>query len=196
MALTLIAATLLVIPLFGIVQAGKGQEKLDFLLHLEGSLIQGSADGVKEAGVTVHRLGVDWMVRADFYIAIGEAGSVELITKPYLSYEGTYDQMGNTQTGFYIITYWETIRIYNSPILHDDTTLRGTLELLVIGENPGNNPAGIEGRFVGHGTDEFEGVKLSGTVAIEEINNPNPPPNNKPAKILSVDRVGTVMGWP
>ena len=178
-------ASLLFTPMFGTVQAGKGEEKLDFLLHLEGSLIPGSADEVKEAGQTVHRLGVDWMIRLDFYLQIGEGGSVESISKPYLSYEGTYDQMGNTQTGFYIITYREIIRVYDSPTVHDDNTLRGTLELLVIGENPGGQP----GRFVGHGTDEFEGVKLSGTVAIQGI-------PNKPPTWLEVDRAGTVIGWP
>ena len=184
-AVTLLAVAMLATPLVGTVSAGKGQEKLDFLLHMEGTNLPPPEKGWLTNGGTRHIQGLTWVVREDFYIEIGLGGAVETITKECLSYSGLMDLMSHTIKGFYVLTVRETITIYTDA---SKTTERGTIEILTQGMNPGGNGLMVNG----HGTGEFEGIKITGITATVSIPNPFPPPTN----LLGIDRAGTVMGWP
>jgi hypothetical protein len=179
-AVALLAVAMLATPMVGMVQAGKGQDKLDFLLHMEGTT-NPPPDKVWEAGVTMHVRGGNWIVLGDFYVQIGS----ETIPKECLSYVGKLDINVNNKKGFYVLTASEVVTIYE-----DDTKSveRGTLELMALSDNPAFNGA----NFVGFGTGEFKGVKISGTTTGSMMINPNPPPDN----LLVLDRMGIAMGWP
>ena len=178
LAFTFIA--MLATPIVGTVMAGKGQEKLDFLLHVVGTPIP-PVDKAWEAGVTVHVRGYNFMVLGDFYVQVG----AETIPKECLSYAAKLDLNSNSKHEQYVLTANEVITIYT-----DDTKTveRGTLELKSLSYNPAGNGA----NFVGFGTGEFEGVKVSGKSTGVTIPNPFPPPDN----LLVLDRIGTAMGWP
>ncbi len=176
-AVALMAVAMLATPLVGMVQAGKGQEKLDFLLHMVGETAP-PPEKVWLADSTQHVHDLPWVVTGDFYIEIGEAGAVETIPKECLSYSGSLVVlMVNQKQGFYLTQVRETITIYT-----DDTQTaeRGTIEILTLGTNPAGNGAMVNG----FGTGEFEDVKITGTTT----GTPGPP--------LTLDRAGTVMGWP
>jgi len=180
LALVSIFLVMLATPLVGTAIAGKGQEKLDFRFHLDGAPVPMSFDKIWVVGnedSIVQIRGLNWA--GEFFIEIGTGGSVETIDNDYLDYQASMDLMMNNKQGFFVITVREVISIYSSDTLHDETTLRGTLEI----QAQGYNPAGTGANFVGFGTGDFEGVKVSGvTTALI------------PGAIM--DRVGTVMGWP
>jgi hypothetical protein len=182
---SLLAVAMLTTPLVGTVMAGKGQNKLDFLLHMEGTTVPPPEKGWLADGIQhVHNLA--WEIREDFYIEIGEAGAVETIPKEELSYSGLLVvTMVNTKQGWFLTQVRETITIYT-----DDTQTveRGTIEILTLGTNPAGNGAMVNG----FGTGEFEGVKITGTTTAHMMTNPSPPPD----ELLVLDRAGTVMGWP
>lgn len=180
-----LAVVLLATPCVGMVSAGKGEEKLDFLLHMEGTT-RGPPENVWTADSTNHIQGLPWIVVEDFYIEIGEEGNVETIPKECLSYFGYLDIMVNQKQGFYVGTVKEIITVYTDST---KTTERGTIEILNTAKT---NSAVLNTLFNGHGTDEFEGVKVNGRTVASTMTNPNPPPAN----LLVLDRVGTVMGWP
>jgi hypothetical protein len=186
LALVLLFVAMLSTPIIGTVMAGKGQEKLDFLLHMEGTTVPPPEKGWVTKGGIQHAHNLAWEVREDFYIEIGEAGAVETIPKEELSYSGILIvTMVNTKQGWFLTQVRETITIYT-----DDTKTveRGTIEILTLGTNPAGNGAVVNG----FGTGEFEGVKIKGTTTASMMTNPSPPPD----QLLVLDRVGTVMGWP
>ncbi len=176
----LFAVAMLASPIIGAAMAGKGEEKLDFLLHMVGKT-QGPPENTwtTDGGIR-HIQGLPWIVTGDFYIEIGVDGSVETIPKECLSYEGHLDIMINTKQGWYVGSVVETITVYTSSA---KTTVRGTLEIL----NKAHTNLGGDSNsmFDGHGTGGFEGVKLHGTSLGVTVNS-----------ILTLDRTGTVMGWP
>ena len=187
-AVVLIAVAMLATPLVGLAKAGQGQEKLDFVLHLEGLPDTAVSDRSWVAGSTSHNRGAAWNVWKDAYVYIGEDGAVEMITKAYLSYDCELDSNRNVKAGFFILGARETITIWEDTA---QTVRRGTLELLSLS----NNPAGSGANFVGFGTGEFEGVKVQGISApLAIIPDPNPIPPSP--YLLSLYREGTVMGWP
>jgi len=182
LALTLI---LLAIPLLTVlpVQAeeGKGTEKLYFKLYMEGTTVP-PPERVWTSDDVTHARGLPWMVTGAFYVWIGEGGSVETITKAYLSYSGSLDVVNrNLKTNEATVLVRETITIWADP---GKTILRGTLEILAVDRLDYGPPILGTGTFVGHGTGEFEGVKVEGTDSAYVV-----PP-------LAVTREGTVMGWP
>jgi len=156
--------------------AGKGQEKLDFVLHFVGAYA-GPPEDAWLAGVTRHIRGLPFVVTGDFYIEIGEAGSVETIPKECLSYDGLMEININDKNGVTTLTVRETITIYTDA---SQTIERGTIEILTQGENRGGNGLMVNG----HGTGEFEGIKITALTTLT----PGPP--------ATLDRIGTVMGWP
>jgi hypothetical protein len=176
-----LVTVLLATPLIGLAQAGIGQDKLDFLLHMVGHTQSPPENVWLTEGGTRHVQGLPWVISGDFYIEIGTGGAVETITKDYLSYEGAMDLMVNTKEGFYVGTVRETISIYNSASVHDAAHLRGTLEIL----NMAQTNTGVNSMFNGFGTGEFESVKLHGTSVGSSV-----------SSILTLDRAGIVMGWP
>jgi hypothetical protein len=181
-----LAIVLLATPFVGTVMAGKGQEKLDFLLHMEGATVPPPEKGWVTNGGIQHSHNLAWEIREAFYIEIGEAGAVETIPKEELSYSGILVvTMVNTKQGWFVTQVRETITIYT-----DDTKTveRGTIEILTLGTNPAGNGAVVNG----FGTGEFEGVKIMGTTTASMMINPSPPPD----ALLVLDRVGIVMGWP
>lgn len=182
---TVVTLAMVLTPIVGIVQAGKGQEKLDFRLHLEGTTVPPPEKGWLADSIQ-HAHNLAWEVREDFYIEIGEAGAVETIPKEALSYSGLLViTMVNQKQGWFLTQVRETITIYT-----DDTQTveRGTIKILTLGTNPAGNGAMVNG----FGTGEFEGVKIKGTTTASMMTNPSPPPD----ELLVLDRVGTVMGWP
>ena len=84
----------------------------------------------------------------------------------------------NTKKGMTILRVRETITIYSDD---SQTVERGTIEILTQGANPGGNGLMVNG----HGTGEFEGIKITGLTT-----------TTPGTGVLYVDRVGTVMGWP
>lgn len=184
-AVALMAVAMLATPLVGTVLAGKGQEKLDFLLHMEGTTAPPPEKGWLADGIQ-HSHNLTWEIREDFYIEIGEAGAVETIPKEELSYNGSLViTMINTKQGWFLTQVRETITIYTDD---SQTAERGTIEILTLGTNPAGKGAVVNG----FGTGEFEGVKIMGRTTASMMENPSPPPDN----LLVLDRVGTVMGWP
>jgi len=172
---------LLATPFVGIATAGLGEEKQDFLFHLDGSTIPKSADRViytpgdattTSEAKTVHIKGMEW--DGVFYIEIGPSGAIETITNDYIDYDAELNFNLNRMTGGLTVVVREVISIYSSATVHDASTLRGTLELKSIGQGNSN--------FIGFGTDEFDRVKISGS---SDYTFPN----------MVIDRIGTVMGW-
>jgi hypothetical protein len=181
-----LALVLLATPFVGIVMAGKGQEKLDFLLHMEGTTVPPPEKGWVTNGGIQHAHNLEWEIREAFYIEIGEAGAVETIPKEELSYSGILVvTMVNSKQGWFVTQVRETITIYT-----DDTKTveRGTIEILTLGTNPAGNGAVVNG----FGTGEFESVKIIGRTSASMMPNSSPPPD----ALLVLDRMGTVMGWP
>lgn len=171
------------------VMAMKGQTKQDFKLVFQGLPGPG---GLKEAGGnTVHRDQTFVMYENnELYLQIGPSGATEDLTREYLEYEGTMNWVQHTKPeSFFTVHVVETVSIFSSAVTHDESTLRGTLEITAIGDNRG----GHGGNFAGHGTGEFEGVKISGNSEPLTVvfTNPNPP-----YYYVQLTRVGTVMGWP
>jgi len=164
---------MLATPMIGTVMAGKGQEKLEFLLHVEGNPTPiPPPDKVWEAGVTAHMRGANFMVLGDLFVQVG----AETIPQECLSYVAKLDLNSNTKHGTYVLTANEVITIYTD---ESQTVERGTLELKSLSYNPAFNGA----TFVGFGTGEFEGVKLHGTSTGVTVNS-----------VLVIDRIGTAMG--
>ena len=183
----LILVAMLATPLVGEASAEKGQTKQDFKLFFQGLPTPGE---INEAdGNTIHK-GSSYNVLADFYVQIGADGATEDLAKEYLDYTAVMDWIVHTKPEqFFTVRVVETISIYNDAVTHDETTLRGALEIMAIGTNRVDNG----GTFVGFGTGEFEGVKIQGTSAPLQIvfTNPNPP-----NYYTQLTRTGTVMGWP
>jgi len=185
LVLAFLFLAMLATPLVATVMAGKGQEKLDFLLHMEGTTVPPPEKGWVTNGGIQHAHNLGWEVREAFYIEIGEAGAVETIPKEELSYSGLLVvTMVNSKQGWFVTQVRETITVYT-----DDTQTveRGTIEIMTLGTNPAGNGAVVNG----FGTGEFEGVKIMGRTTASMMPNPSPPPD----ALLVLDRVGTVMGW-
>ena len=181
-----LAVVLLATPMLGTVMAGKGQDRLSFKLLFQGLPVGG--DVWESDGNTIHRDTV-FVLLGDYYVQIGDGGAVEDITKEYLEYEGLMNYVTHTTPEeFYTVNVKEVISIYSST-MHNENTLRGTLEITAIGDNRG----GHGGNFAGHGTGEFEGVKILGNSNPLEIVGGNPDP---PFIYVQLTRLGTVMGWP
>jgi hypothetical protein len=179
MLLAILALT--VVPAY----AGKGQTKMDFNLRLEG-LPDSTTGEMRVTKNNFHVRGRSWNILKDFFVQVG---TEDPITKPYLEYSASMYQIGHYDDSplgyWFTVKVQETISIYNDPVTHDKTTLRGTLEILALGDNPAGNGA----TFTGHGTGEFECVKVKGTTAMSTVYPP-------PFLYLQLDRTGTVMGWP
>ena len=180
LVLAVLFAAMLATPIIGTVMAGKGQEKLDFLLHMDGYQQPPPEKAWLTDGGTRHIQGLPWQIVEDgeFYIEVGESVAVETIPKECLSYDGLMDIMMNTKKGMTILRVRETITIYSDD---SQTVERGTIEILTQGANPGGNGLMVNG----HGTGEFEGIKITGLTT-----------TTPGTGVLYVDRVGTVMGWP
>jgi len=172
---------LLATPIVGIVSAGLGEEKQDFLFHLDGATIPRSADRViytpgdatsTSEAKTVHIKGMEFA--GTFYVEIGPSGAIETITNDYIDYDAELNFNLNRNADVMTVVVREVISIYSSATVHDASTLRGTLELKAIGHGNSN--------FIGSGTGEFDGVKISGSTDYKVPN-------------MVMDRAGIVMGW-
>ena len=179
---SVLAVAMLVAP----VMAMKGQTKQDFKLVFQGLPVGGE---VWEAdGNTVNR-DVDFIVFGDIFVQVGAGGATEDLSKDYLEYEGIMNFVTHTKPSeWYSVIVVETIFIYSSTD-HTEENLRGTLMITAIGDNRGGNG----GNFVGHGTGDFEGVKIKGTSTPLEL----VPDAASPVGFwIQLIRTGTVMGWP
>lgn len=182
--ITLLAVAMVLTPMVGMVYAGKGQKKLEFKLHYTGVPITDDDTVMRPAGKNTHFRGRIWELAGeniDFYIEIGVAGVVERIEGDRLRLDVSMDTVVHNTQGergsFFCNAVIDTITIYT-----DDTkvTERGTIEI-----RGHNNPTGKAQNCVGFGTEQFEGVKISGTSTISRVDG-----------VVNVNRIGTVMGWP
>jgi hypothetical protein len=190
-----LAVVLLATPYIGMVSAGKGQEKLDFEFVLIGTYAGEPAE-VLEAGITEHLWGLPFVNLAPLVVKIGGAP----LNPVLLSYAGSmrlnFGENVN-ERGFETIKVTETISIWADEA---HTVLRGTLELHVMGNLEQGQGKGAGDNFIGFGTGEFAGVKISGDtpggpVVVGEFTVPGTdPPVVLP--VYQLTRIGTVMGWP
>jgi hypothetical protein len=178
----ILAFMLLAIPALTVVPAyaGKGQNNYSFKLLFQGFP---SGDPFKVADGNYIYRPQTFTVLGDMYVQIGDGGTVAEFGKDYLEYEAFTNAVIHTKPEiFFTSRVTETISIYSSNTLHDETTLIGTLELKSLGTNRNGNGAA----FVGFGTGEFEGVKINGNSGPLEI----------VGGFMQLTRTGTVMGWP
>jgi hypothetical protein len=183
-----------IIPIIGIVSAGKGQNKVDFQIHLVG-LTTPPPDSIKETGRNN-------IVRDLGFVMMGDMSTVQIgaetITAEYLDYEGVIDSNShldeNGDSKFGNVLVHEIYYIYDDPA-QEEEDLRGTLVVMALG----NNKAGTGANFVAKGTGEFEGLIIKGFVDplyvvpnpdyIDENTTPDVPP-----VFYVLDRIGTAMG--
>ena len=185
-----LVVVLLAAPFIGLAQAGKGQGREDFLFVLVGTY--GGAGTPRDAGVTTHIpdlpfIATGWDSPPNLPLVV-KIGGVS-INPALLSYTGTVNVMTNDKSGQETIKVTETITIQGM----------GTLELQVHGNIHPGQGAGMGDNFVGFGTGDLAGVKLTGnTVSLEPIGEYTVPGTDPPVviPILKLTRVGTVMGWP
>ncbi len=185
-----LVVVLLAAPFIGLAQAGKGQEREDFLFVLVGTY--GGAGTPRDAGVTTHIpdlpfVATGWLNPFNLPLVL-KIGGVS-IPIDLLSYSASLKIIINKESGEEVIKVTETIAIQGM----------GTLELQVHGNIHPGQGAGAGDNFVGYGTDDLAGVKLSGdTVSLETIGQYPVPGSDPPVviPILKLTRVGTVMGWP
>ncbi len=185
-----LVVVLLAAPFIGLAQAGKGQSREDFLFVLVGTY--GGAGTPRDAGVTTHipdlpfvATGWDDPPNLPLFVKIGGV----VINPARLSYSASLMIIGNDKSGEEVIKVTETIAIEGM----------GTLELQVHGNIHPGQGAGMGDNFVGFGTGDLAGVKLTGnTVSLVAIGEYTVPDTDPPLviPILKLTRVGTVMGWP
>ncbi len=184
-----LVVVLLATPFIGLAQAGKGQGREDFLFVLVGTY--GGAGTPRDTGVVTHipdlpfiATGWEDPLNLPLFLKIGGV----VISPALLSYTGTVSVMANDKSGQETIKVTETITIDGM----------GTLKLQVHGNIHPGQGAGMGDNFVGYGTDDLAGVKLSGNTVSLEIIGEYTVPGNPPLvlPIIKLTRVGTVMGWP
>jgi hypothetical protein len=175
-----LAVVLLATPYIGMVNAGKGQEKLYFKLYIVG-LPDYSTGEIRHTpdpdnGPFNHGRDVEWLPVDVLEVTIGS-------TTYYpddVSYSNVLDADYNTET---LVGHQ---RIRETVTFNDISGGMGTIEIWAIG-----SLAKVGVVFTGHGTGALEGVKVEGTTWAELISWPGVPPVR-----LAVTREGTVMGWP
>ena len=191
-ALASIFLAMLATPLVGTVMAGKGQNKVDFQIHLVG-LAAPPAESMKAAGRNLIIKKLPFVMMGDMsWVQIGD----ETITAEFLAYEGPIDvQQHMDESGvpkFAQVLVNEIYYIYDDPA-QEEGDLRGTIVVKALG----NNKAGNGGTFVGKGTGEFEGLIVKGAQDLmysvdnpeyDEITNPD-----VPETFSVLDRIGTAM---
>jgi len=190
-----LVVVLLAAPFIGLAQAGKGQNKLEFLFILVGTYPAGP-ERTLTAGNSTHYWGLPFVAtgwpgpdpapRPPLVLVIGG----ETIPGNLLSYEGSM-RINSNENGAETIKVTETITIEG----------RGTLELQVMGNIEQGQGRGAGDNFIGFGTGDFAGVKISGdtpggAVLLGLIPTGQPPPAPAMIPILQLTRIGTVMGWP
>ncbi len=185
-----LVVVLLATPFIGLAQAGKGQGREDFLFVLVGTY--GGPGTPRETGVVTHIpdlpfVATGWLNPFNLPLVV-KIGGVP-IDPALLSYSGSLMIIGNDKSGEEVIKVTETITIKGM----------GTLELQVHGNIHPGQGAGMGDNFVGFGTGDLAGVKLTGnTVSLEPIGEYTVPGTDPPLviPIFKLTRVGTVMGWP
>ena len=191
--LVFLIAFTLVVPLIGVVSAGKGQNKVDFQLHLVG-LLAPPPGSIKETGRNN-------IVRDLPFVMLGDMSTVQIgaetITAECLDYEGVLDLNAhldeNGDAKFSNILVHEIYYIYDDPA-QEPGDLRGTLVVMALG----NNKAGTGANFVAKGTGEFEGLIIKGVSdPLYVVPNPEYDPDTNPdvpPVFYVLDRIGTAMG--
>jgi hypothetical protein len=178
---------MLTTPIVGTAMAGKGQNKVDFQIHLVG-LAAPPAASMKVAGGNVIINDLPFVMMGDMsWVKIDG----ETITAEFLDYEGTMDVQQHLdefgEVKFAQVFVNEIYYIYD-----EEEDLRGTIVVKALG----NNKAGNGGTFVGKGTGEFEGLIVKGA---QDLMYPLPNPDyvdpdttpDEPETFSVLDRSGT-----
>jgi hypothetical protein len=142
--ISILTMAMLVAPLVGVAYAGKGEEKLDFVLYMVGATA-GPPDKIWTTNGGIMQIkGYHWGITGDYYIEVDG-------TKYYpTGYSSSLIITINTKTGASIVHVKESI-------IFDD----GTIEITVIDITFPPEPT--EGSFTGIGTGSLAGVKVQGT---------------------------------
>jgi hypothetical protein len=168
---------LLAMPILTIVPV-QAKPKLYFLLHIEGD-DKGPDyyDRMWESDDVFHVRGGEFAIWGDFYILIDET-RIDLDPDDYVARTRAVVNW-NYKTQRLTVHLKETISI-------EYMDFEGTIEILV-SDKLDFATRESEGTFVGHGTGDFEGVKVRGeTSGYFDYD-----------KMMSIfNREGTVMGWP
>ena len=175
------------------VYAGKGQNKMDFQIHLVG-LTTPPPESMIETGRNNIVKNLPFVMMGDMStIQIG----AETITAEYLDYEGMIDSNShldeNGDSKFSNVLVTEIYYIYDDPA-QEPGDLRGTIVLMALG----NNKAGTGAHFVAKGTGEFEDLIVNGVSDplyvvpnpdyVDETTTPE-----EPEIFYVLDRIGTAM---
>ncbi len=169
LSVLVLACVLLATPYIGLVSAGKGETKQDFMFVTTGNDGPGpnTKGWIADESIFQAR---DWV-----WYPITWAVKVGGVTIPSVSYVSSMDMMLDLATGH------GTVRVTDTITFADGSTLvLMTAETMTDWGRPGMVG---EGSFVGHGTGSLEGVQVVGTTSFVYGD-------------LGPTRVGTVMGWP
>ena len=172
--ITIFAFSLMLTPL-AVAKPGalKTNEKfLNFMLEPSGAT--GDAMKAWEAGNTSHARGVEWINGETLTLTIGTDVFTMESEPVSIDYVVTSAEWDSGPKGT-VVRVEETVTIYY------DTVPLGTIELSIRSKSSAN---GYSGTVVGHGTGDFEGVKIS---AVDQV-------VLDPAFHLA--RIGTIQGWP
>lgn len=192
-AVALLAVTILATPLVGTAMAGKGQDKLGFILHFSNPLPLDYGEG-SHAG-PVKSVGQEYPIQRTFHgrnmvhnvvagtLTIGSYPLIGLDEDFTFSSEGVFDFNWKSMTA--IVRLRETITFNN---------IDGTIELSVV-DRLDYITLNSEGTIVGHGTGALKGVKIVGTTSGYMSGMMEVSPGVW-SPVLTFDRVGTIMGWP
>ena len=161
--------TLTIIP----VQAGKGQDKLDFTLYVVGWTDPDTGERwgppyLPPPIVYGHGRDIEWIPPVELSVTVDGETYTTISDPVSISYSVKLDWDLNLDTFVGMIRARDTITFY------EGTVELGTLEILAVGS----------ATFVGHGTGALEGVTVKGTTSSEIV-----------FPYLEVTRDGTVMGW-
>ncbi len=169
LSVLILACALLATTCIGMVSAGKGQTKQDFVFVTTGNDGPGpnSKFGIVDESIFQAR---DWV-----WYPITWAVKVGGVTISSVSYVSSMDMMLDLATGH------GTVRVTDTITFEDGSTLvLTTAETMTDWNSP--DMVG-EGSFVGHGTGSLAGVQVVGTTSYVYGD-------------LGPTRVGVVMGWP
>ena len=141
--LIIIAGIMLATPLVGTVMAGKGQDKLDFVLYMEGSSVAPPDKVWTTDGGIMQIKGYHWGITGDYWV------EVDGVKYYPTGYEGTLIITINTKTGASLVHVKESIKFAD-----------GTIEITVFDRTFAGEQT--EGTFTGIGTGSLDGVHVHG----------------------------------
>ena len=196
-----LTAVLLAVPLVGLANAGKGQEKLDFRLVMIGTyrtpinVLENENTRHFDVGLRIRNplTSGPYAGLPPLVVEIGgEAIPADrfVITDP-LNTIGFVHINQNLKNGAETVQVNETITVKAA-----DGHVMGTLEFKAMGQTNMGNGVGEGNHFIGLGTGELKDVKIEGeTISEGPIGTWSPRGSGIVVSVVRVARIGTIMGW-